>query len=53
MGVYFGYKPNINLNAVTNERKPLPHIHASYFAGTQIWMHFLDLSNDLITSPSG
>src|SRR5690606_13983526 len=35
------------------KRDPLPHIHPSYFARTQIWMHFLDLSNDLITSPSG
>src|SRR5690606_7040742 len=35
------------------KREPLPHIHASYLTRTQIWIHFLDLSNDLITSPSG
>src|SRR5690606_19844052 len=33
--------------------KPLPHIHATYLAGTQIWIHFLDPSNDLVAPLSG
>src|SRR5690606_11861427 len=35
------------------KREALPHIHATYLAGTQIWIHFLDPSNDLVAPLSG